>query len=75
MANYLKDFWKSRASKLPAGHSGGELRYVNWNPKAAVDGLSCPETVPEPSSHLPTDFVGTDMRALMERLRALASQI
>lgn len=75
MAIYLNDYRKAQASKLPAGHGGGELRYINWNPKATVDGRSCPETAPEPSPHLPTDFVGTDMRALMQRLRALASQI
>lgn len=75
MAIYLDDYRKARASKLHAGHSGGELRYVNWTPNSAVDGFSCSESTPEPSPHLPADFVGTDMRALMQRLRALASQI
>jgi len=76
MAIYLDDYRRARTLKLPAGHSGGELRYVNWSPKGAVDGLSCPETAPpEPSPHLPVDFGAVDMRALMQRLRALASQI
>ena len=75
MAIYLNDYRRAQASKLPAGHGGGELRYLNWNPNAAVDGFAGPESAPEPSPHLPTDFAGTDMRALMQRLRALASQI
>jgi len=76
MAIYLDDYRKARTLNLPAGHSGGELRYVNWSPKGAVDGLSCPETAPpEPSPHLPVDFGSVDMRVLMQRLRALASQI
>jgi hypothetical protein len=75
MAIYLDDFRKARALNLPAGSCGGELRNLNWTPTSAVDGFSCSEAAAEPSPQLPDDFVGTDMRALMQRLRALASQI
>lgn len=68
MAIYLDDYRKARDLKLRAGSSGGELQYENWTPNTAG-------AAAEPSPHLPADFVGTDMRALMQRLRALASQI
>jgi len=75
MAIYLDDYRKARALKLPTGRCGGGLLDLNWTPKLAVNGFSCPETPQEPSPQLPDDFAGTDMRALMQRLRTLASQI
>ncbi|MDH3287177.1 MAG: hypothetical protein OEP48_05570 [Betaproteobacteria bacterium] len=75
MAINLGDYWKARALKLPARGRDGELQNLNWTLKSAVDGRSCSEILQEPSPRLPDNFEGTDIHALMQRLRALANQI
>jgi len=75
MATYLDDFRKARALKLHADRCDGELRNLNWTPNSAADGVPGSGIAPEPSPQLPDEFMGADMRVLMQRLRALASQI
>jgi len=75
MAIDLDDYRKARALKLHADRCDGELRNLNWTPDSAANGVSSSGAAPEPSPQLPDDFVGADMRALVQRLRALASLI
>ena len=75
MAIYLDDYRKVRTRELSTCRRDEEFIYVNRTPMPGVDAPSCIKTPPEPSPQLPDDFKGADMRALMQRLRALASQI
>jgi len=75
MAIYLDDYRKVRTPKLSTCRRDEEFLYVNRTPMPGVDAPSCLKTPQEPSPQLPDDFKGADMRALMQRLRALASQI
>jgi hypothetical protein len=75
MAIYLDDYRKARALRIPTSRSDEEFLYVNRTPMSGVAAPSCFKAPQEPSPQLPDDFAGTDMRALMQRLRALASQI
>jgi hypothetical protein len=73
MAIYLDDYRKARALKLPARRSDEKLPCMNRNP--AYGAVACFKTPQELSPHLPDNFVGPDVSALMLRARALASQI
>ena len=75
MLIYLDDYRKARALKPPARRRLEELLCVNRNPASGVVDLSCFKTPQELNPQLPDDFEGIDVRALMERVRALASQI
>lgn len=75
MANNLFEFWKERAQKLSARSSHEESPNLNCTAKSDTDPHSCSDMPQEPSPQLPDNFEATDMRALMERLRALANQI
>ena len=75
MAIYLDDYRKVRTPELSTCRRDEEFLYVNRNPNPDVDAPPCSKTPQEPSPQLPDDFKGADMRALMQRLRALASQI
>jgi len=71
----LDSYRKARAVKLTSSRRDDEQLCVNWNPAFGVVALSCYKTPQELSPQLPDDFEGVDMPALIERLRALASQI
>lgn len=75
MAIYLYDYWKAWALKLPTARSDKELLYVDGTPISDVVAPSCFEAPQEPSLQLPENFGAVDVRAFMERVRALASQI
>jgi len=75
MAIYLDDYRKVRTQKLSTCRGDEEFLYVNRTSMPGVDAPSGFKTPQEPSPQLPDDFKGADMRALMQRLRALASQI
>ena len=75
MAIYLDDYRKVRTRELSTCRRDEEFLYVNRTPMPGVEAPSCFKTPPEPSPQLPDDFKDADMRALMQRLRALASQI
>ena len=75
MAIYLDDYRKARALELPARRCDEELLYVNGAPMSGGVALSCFKTPQEPSLQLSDHFEGIYVRAFMERVRALASQI
>jgi hypothetical protein len=75
MAIYLNDYRKAQALKLPARRCDEELLYVNGAPPSGVVALSCFKAPQEPSPKLSNDFEELGVRAFMERVRALASQI
>jgi len=75
MATNLDDYRKGRTVERSTCRRDEEFLYVNRTPMPGVDAPSCLKTPQEPSPQLPDDFKGADMRALMQRLRALASQI
>jgi len=61
--------------KLPTSRSDEEFLYVNRTPMSDVVAPSCVKEPQEPSLQLPEIFEAIGVRALMERVRALASQI
>jgi len=76
MAIYLDDYRKARALKRPARRRDEEeLLYVNGAPMSGGVALSCFKTPQEPSPQLSDHFESIYVRAFMERVRALASQI
>ena len=75
MAIYLDDYRKARALKLPTSRSDEEFLYVNRTPMSDVVAASCFKTPQEPSPQLSDHFESIYVRAFMERVRALASQI
>ena len=75
MAIYLDDYRKARALKLPTTRSDEEFLYVNRTPMSDLVAPSSFKTPQEPSPQLPENLEAIDVRALMQRVRALASQI
>ena len=75
MRTYLNGYWKARALKLLVFRRDEELLGVNGDPTFGGVALPRNGTPREPSPQLPDHFECVDMRAFMERVRALASQI
>jgi hypothetical protein len=69
----MNDDRKTKVVKLRARECDEELLRMNRNPAFGVVALS--RTPQELSPQLPDNFEVVDRHALMERLRALASQI
>ena len=69
----MNDDRKTKVVKLPARDCDEELLRMNRNPVFGV--VALPRTPQELSPQLPDIFEAVDRHALMERLRALASQI
>jgi hypothetical protein len=75
MSVYLYDGRKQRALK-PAGYRlGEELLRANGHAASSVIDLARYRMPQEPSPPLPSDCSSADMRAFVERVRALATQI
>jgi len=75
MAINLDDYREARALKLAARRRVDELLRVNRDPASGVVALFCSNPPQELNPQLPDDFKGIDVRALVERARALATQI
>ena len=71
----MNDYRKAKELKLPARRRDEELLCANWNPAFGVVALSCHVMPQNLSPALPDDFEDVDIHALLERMRALASQI
>jgi len=65
----------AKVMELPAFRHDDELPRVNETPESGVLDLTHYWIPQELSPPLPDDFTTADMRTLMERLYALASQI
>jgi hypothetical protein len=76
MVIYMDDYRKAKAMKV-AGlrRYDDELLCVNWNPAIAVIGISRYQSAQELSPQLPEDLTTVDVRAFLDRVYALASQI
>jgi hypothetical protein len=75
MKVYQYDGRRLRALKPGASRLGEELLRANGYPTSGVIDLARYRIPQEPSPPLPSDCGGVDMRAFVERVRALASQI
>ena len=75
MAIYLDDYRKARTLKLPTCRGDEELLYENRTLMSGVIAPSCFKTPQEPNPQLSDHFESIYVRAFMERVRALASQI
>jgi hypothetical protein len=62
----------AKVTVLPAAPSDDELPRANENPEPGAIDSSCPQ---EASSPLHDDYATADIRTLLHRLYALASQI
>ena len=74
----LDSYRRARAARAAAEAEAceeAELQCVNWNPAVRLVALSCYQRPRELSPELPEDFSTVDMRAFMDRIHALATQI
>ncbi|MGH8640304.1 MAG: hypothetical protein ACRET6_01260 [Burkholderiales bacterium] len=72
---YQYDGRRQRALKPAASRLGEELLRANGYPTSRVIDLARYRMPQEPGPQLPSDCGGVDMRAFIERVRALATQI
>lgn len=76
MIIYMDDYRKAKAAKRPErGRYDEELLCVNWNPAVAVMATSCYQTEQEMSPQLPEDLASVDVKAFLDRVYALATQV
>jgi hypothetical protein len=73
MTIYMEGYREPRVVK-PVTWRDRDLSRVHWNPAFGVADLARFRTPRETSPRLPDD-AGVDMRAFIERMRALATQI
>jgi hypothetical protein len=74
MTIYMEGYREPRVVRLVTRHEK-ELSRVHWNPVFGMADLARFRVPQEPSPRLPADCGGIDMRAFVERVRALATQI
>lgn len=74
MTIYLEGYREARVVKLVTRRER-ELSRVHWNPAFRMADLARFRTPQEPDTRLPDDFCTLDMRAFVDRVRALATQI
>ena len=72
---YPYDGRKPRPLKPDVSRLGEELMRVNGHAAPGVIDLALYRTPRQPGPRLPDDFCAVDMRAFVERVRALATQI
>lgn len=76
MVIYMDDYRKAKAAPRPEhGRYDEELLCVNWNPAIGVMAMSCYQTEQELSPQLPEDLASVDVKAFLERVYALATQV
>jgi hypothetical protein len=74
MTIYMEGYREPRVVKLVTRREK-ELSRAHWNPAFRMADLARFRTPQEPGPRLPNDFSTVDMRAFVERVRALATQI
>lgn len=76
MVIYMDDYRKAKAVRVSEHRRyDEELLCVNWNPAIGVMAMSCYQTTQELSPQLPENFSDVDVKAFLDRVYALASQI
>jgi hypothetical protein len=76
MVIYMDEYRKAKAAKSarPSRYDE-ELMCVNWNPAIGVIAMSSYPTTQETSPELPEDFSEVDLKAFLDRVYALATQV